>query len=236
MTESLGLLSFTAISIGVIHTVLGPDHYLPFVMLGKAREWNLRRTVIITVIAGIGHVLGSVILGFIGIAIGISVFKLETIESFRGDIAAWLLIAFGLVYMVISLRNIIKKQRHTHKHIHPDGTTHLHEHNHMKEHGHLHVSDPLKTTPWVLFIIFVFGPCEPLIPVLMYPAAQGSTGGVLVVATLFSIATIFTMVAMVLLLRFGLTSISLKPIEKYNHVIAGFVILLSGVAIRFLGL
>ena len=36
MNNSLALLSVTAISIGFIHTLLGPDHYLPFIVLSKA--------------------------------------------------------------------------------------------------------------------------------------------------------------------------------------------------------
>jgi hypothetical protein len=36
--------------------------------------------------------------------------------------------------------------------------------------------------------------------------------------------------------RLGLSKINLKPLEKYNHVIAGSLILFSGIAIRFLGI
>ena len=35
-------------------------------------------------------------LGFLGIALGIAVARLEGVESTRGEIAAWLLIGFGL--------------------------------------------------------------------------------------------------------------------------------------------
>ena len=236
MDHSIELLSLTAVTIGFVHTILGPDHYLPFVMLGKARDWSVRKTILITLFAGIGHVVGSVVLGLIGVGVGVSLFNLELIEAYRGDIAAWLLIAFGLVYMVISIRNIRRKKKHIHMHHHIDGTVHHHEHNHKNEHSHFHIDDPMKSTPWVLFIIFVFGPCEPLIPVLMYPAAQGNPGNVILVAVLFSLSTIITMVAMVLTLRFGLSKINLGPVERYSHAIAGGVIMVSGMAIRFLGL
>ena len=101
MNDPILILSVTAISIGFIHTVLGPDHYLPFIVLSEAKKWTTRKTMFITFFCGIGHVLSSVILGLIGIAVGISVKKLVAVESFRGNIAAWLFIAFGLVYMVI---------------------------------------------------------------------------------------------------------------------------------------
>ena len=53
----------TAATIGFVHTVTGPDHYLPFVVIGRARNWRLKRTLGVTVLCGIGHVLGSVALG-----------------------------------------------------------------------------------------------------------------------------------------------------------------------------
>lgn len=236
MNDSITLLSITAVSIGFIHTILGPDHYLPFIVLSEAKKWNLRKTMFITFLCGLGHVLSSVVLGLVGIAIGISVKKLIDIESFRGNIAAWLFIAFGLVYMIISIRYLIKNRKHTHVHFHPGGEKHLHEHDHHSQHTHIHEKEIVKTTPWILFLIFVFGPCEPLIPILMYPAAKNNIAGAVFVSLLFSIVTIATMMSVVLVFKLGLNKISLKPIEKYGHLIAGTTIFLSGMAIQFLGL
>jgi nickel/cobalt transporter (NicO) family protein len=236
MDTSITLLSATAVSLGFIHTILGPDHYLPFIVMSHARKWSVRKTMLITFLCGLGHVAGSIVLGLIGIAVGISVMKLIPVESFRGNIAAWLFIAFGLVYMVISIRNLVKNKKHTHTHFHTGGTSHVHEHNHNQEHTHIHQPEHTNTTPWILFIIFVFGPCEPLIPVLMYPAAQNNIQGAILVSVLFSVATIATMMSVVLAFRLGLSRINLKHIEKYSHVIAGAVIFMSGIAIQFLGL
>jgi nickel/cobalt transporter (NicO) family protein len=236
MNNSIALLSVTAISIGFIHTLLGPDHYLPFIVLSQAKKWSLKKTMFITFLCGIGHVMSSVVLGLIGIAVGISVTKLISVESFRGNIAAWLFIAFGLVYMIISIRNLIRKKKHSHSHFHIDGEKHVHEHNHHKEHTHIHQGDTISTTPWILFLIFVFGPCEPLIPILMYPAAQNNISGSVIVSMLFSVATIGTMMSIVFAFRMGLNKINLKPVEKYSHLIAGAMIFFSGLAIQFLGL
>lgn len=236
MTDSIALLSVTAVSLGFIHTILGPDHYLPFIVLSEAKKWTLKKTMLITFFCGLGHVLSSVVLGLAGIAIGISVNKLVSIESFRGNIAAWLFIAFGLVYMIISIRNLIRKKKHSHSHFHLGGDKHTHEHDHRKEHTHIHENNAVNTTPWVLFLIFVFGPCEPLIPILMYPAAQSNIPGTILVSMLFSVVTIATMMSVVLAFKLGLKKVNLKPIEKYSHLIAGSMIFLSGIAIQFLGL
>jgi sulfite exporter TauE/SafE len=236
MDSSITLLSVTAISLGFIHTLLGPDHYLPFIVLSEAKKWTTRKTMLITFLCGLGHVLSSVILGLIGIGVGISVSKLINVESFRGNIAAWLFIAFGLVYMIISVRNLYRKRRHTHSHFHVNNGVHTHDHNHHLEHTHIHQADAVKTTPWILFLIFVFGPCEPLIPVLMYPAAENNIPGAVLVSLLFSVVTIATMMSIVLAFRLGLSKINLKPVEKYSNLIAGAMIFFSGIAIQFLGL
>ncbi|HEX2920216.1 MAG TPA: sulfite exporter TauE/SafE family protein [Bacteroidales bacterium] len=236
MNTSLTLLSVTAVSLGFIHTILGPDHYLPFIVLSQAKKWSLRKTMIITFLCGLGHVASSIVLGLIGIAVGISISKLVSVESFRGNIAGWLFIAFGLVYMIISIRKIIKKRKHTHSHFHLGGEKHFHEHDHSNEHSHVHQEERVNTTPWILFIIFVFGPCEPLIPLLMYPAAENNITGAVFVSILFATVTILTMMAVVLVFQLGLNKINLKPLEKYSHLIAGAMIFFSGIAIQFLGL
>lgn len=236
MDHATFLLAFTAVSIGFLHTLLGPDHYLPFIVLSRAKRWSQRKTLIITFFCGIGHVSSSVILGLIGIVVGVELKKITAIESFRGNIAAWLFIAFGLVYMVISIRNLIKNRKHSHSHYHLNGEKHVHEHDHHLEHTHVHEHEAVNTTPWILFLIFVFGPCEPLIPLVMYPAASNNLSGALIVAIIFSIVTISTMMTIVYATNKGLNRINLKPVEKYSNVIAGAIILVSGLAIQFLGL
>jgi len=236
MDNSIALLSFTAVSLGFIHTILGPDHYLPFIVLSEAKKWTTRKTMFITFLCGLGHVLSSVVLGLVGIAVGISVSKLVSVESFRGNIAAWLFIAFGLVYMIISIRNLYRKKKHTHSHYHLGGDKHVHEHAHVEAHSHVHEKDVVKTTPWILFLIFIFGPCEPLIPIIMYPAAENNIPGAVVVSLLFSVVTIATMMSIVLAFKLGFSKINLKPVEKYSNVIAGAMIFFSGIAIQFLGL
>lgn len=243
MTTEILILCFTAASIGFMHTLFGPDHYLPFVVLAKARKWSRTKTAWITIVCGIGHVASSVVIGFVGIAAGVALSKLEYFESFRGNIAGWLFIAFGLLYGIWGLKRAYSKNPHTHSHFHLDGNRHSHEHTHQSEHLHIHESqsneskiDYKKLTPWVLFVIFVLGPCEPLIPILMFPALQHSMFGVVIVSTVFAIVTISTMLTIVLLMTTGLSFVNLKSMERYSHALAGGTIFLSGMAIQFLGL
>ena len=149
MLDEIAILAGTAATIGFVHTVLGPDHYLPFIVLSKARQWSTVQTVMITFLCGIGHVLSSVVLGFIGIALGIAVFRLEVFESFRGELAAWLLIAFGFTYFIWGLRRAIRHRTHEHLHVHESGKPHLHPHKHLGDHSHPYSSERGNLTAWV---------------------------------------------------------------------------------------
>lgn len=236
MPNEILLLAGTAATLGFIHTLLGPDHYLPFIVMAKARQWSIYKTALITILCGIGHVLSSIILGFIGIALGIAVFQLKGIESSRGDLAAWLLILFGFAYFIWGIHRAIRNRPHEHIHLHEDGNEHVHLHNHTEEHSHVHTSKPTNITPWILFTIFVFGPCEPLIPIIMYPAAKHNILGVVIVSTIFGLITISTMLFIVLSSCYGLSKIRVPSIERYAHALAGLTIFICGGAIKFLGL
>jgi len=237
MNSELLILTITALSIGFLHTLFGPDHYVPFIVMSKAKKWSTGKTAWITFLCGIGHVGSSVILGLVGIALGIAVSKLQFVETIRGNIAAWFLIAFGLVYMIWGLRKAYRNKPHTHIHFHNNGISHRHEHSHNHDHLHIHTGEEkVNLTPWILFTIFVFGPCEPLIPILMYPAAYHSLGSLLWIVLVFSSVTILTMLTIVLLLRYSFNFVPMKFLEKYTHAMAGAAILLCGIAIQFLGL
>ena len=229
------LLTLSAASLGFIHTILGPDHYLPFIVLSKARKWSQSKTLWITFISGIGHVSSSVIIGFIGIAMGISLHKLKAIESIRGEIVAYMLITFGIIYSAYGIYKIVKKGSHFHlpAFLKPKS---------IRKHHDGHLADEIEendkkfnVTPWILFLIFVFGPCEVLIPMLILPAFEHSVAGVLMVAIVFGMTTILTMLAIVYQGYKGLGLIKLGKKEHYFHLLAGLVILVSGVGIEFLG-
>ena len=104
------ILFSTAASLGIFHTAIGVDHYIPFVAMNKSNNWSFAKTMLIVLICGTGHVLSSVILGFIGILIGAQIGFLVGIENIRGDLATWFLIAFGFIYMLWGIRNAIKNQ------------------------------------------------------------------------------------------------------------------------------
>ncbi len=229
------VLVVSAATLGVIHTLLGPDHYLPFIVLSKARSWSRTRTLWITFISGVGHVTGSVVLGLIGIGMGLSLNRLEAVEAGRGNIVGWMLIAFGLLYSAYGLYKYVKRGAHVHLPAFLRPKSIRHKDLHLSEEVN-DENDAGRITPWILFLIFVFGPCEVLIPMLVYPAAEHSGLGVFLVALVFGIATISTMLLVVFLGYQGASLLRFKGKEHQIHLLAGLVILLAGVGMQFLGL
>ncbi|NUM55811.1 MAG: sulfite exporter TauE/SafE family protein [Candidatus Hydrogenedentes bacterium] len=235
MVHEIEVLCLSAAAIGLVHTLLGPDHYLPFIMLSRAQGWSLAKTVRVTLLCGAGHVASSVLLGCVGAAAGLAITRLEAIETIRGGLAAWVLAGFGFAYMLWGIRAAYRNRPHTHWHAHEAGAVHTHEHVHDPAHAHVH-GNVSRVTPWVLFTVFILGPCEPLIPLLMYPAAQHSVWGVACVTAVFGLVTLAAMTAAVLVALRGASLVRLGALERYTHALAGATLCAAGLSMRFLGL
>ena len=228
MATETAILCTSALSIGVIHTLLGPDHYIPFVAMARSGCWSARKTLAVTVLCGLGHVAGSVAVGTAGLALGVMVLRLEALESWRGDLAAWLLIGFGLCYLAWGLRQAWGDE--------PNGHALLHAHRHAPAPTDAGGDDAAHAaevwTPWMLFLVFVFGPCEPLIPLLMFPAAKANAPAVAVVVAAFALATVCTMTLMVMTMRYGLSLVHLPRLTRFSHACAGLTIVVCGLLVK----
>jgi nickel/cobalt transporter (NicO) family protein len=244
MHDPQPILLATAVGVALLHTLVGPDHYLPFIVLARAEGWPLRKTLLWTGICGVAHVLSSILLGGVAALLGWALSSVQRFEAIRGNLAALALITFGLVYFLWGLWR--GRRGHAHAHVHADGSLHHHPHHHeatRPEPDHArapheegaHVARHRRTV-WTLFIIFALGPCEPLIPLVLAPAARRDLAGTFAVALSFSVVTIATMMVVVAVATFGVKLIRFEWLERYAHALAGFAIFASGLAIRLLGL
>jgi hypothetical protein len=210
----MGLLLASAVSIGFLHS-LAPDHWLPFVALAKSSRWSMARLGWIATLAAVGHVASSLLLGLIGLWAGVAVHHLQGAEAWRGSVAVWLLIGFGVAYALWGLKHA--------QHHHP----------------HVTLQETVKTYAarkvWLLFAIFVFGPCEPLIP-LMFLAVQHGMRAVAVTSLVFSLVTIAMVVGQSCLSYAGVRLIQAPWMERYAHALAGLVIALTGLLVLVLGI
>jgi len=213
MYSSLWILLVSTASVAFFHA-LAPDHWMPFAAIGKAQKWSKLRLLWITFISGLGHVGISVVVGMIGILLGFSLSRLKGIEGHRGEIVLWLLIGFGLAYMIWGIKK-------------------------GKEHRHAHFDEEKlkkKTVAvWTLFAIFILGPCEPLVP-LVFLGYNYGYAGVIAVSLVFSVVTIVMMLVQSLLAFMGVQLIKSNFAERYSHAFAGLVIALTGIFVMALGI
>lgn len=211
---TLPAIWLTAFLTAVLHTIMGPDHYLPFIAIGKSRGYGLRKTLLWTFVCGVGHIASALLLAlvFIYFSHWLSKENFAWIEENRGNVAAYALIGLGAAYLLWALRHRLK-------------------HRHNADHHHLPAPDGKKNiSVWLLFIIFVLGPCEALLPILM---ASSVLGGYAVISgtVIFSVATIATMMLAVTLGILGVNALRLNRLEAYAHEIAGGTIMACGLAI-----
>jgi nickel/cobalt exporter len=210
MSLSWGALVISTISIALLHT-LAPDHWVPFVMIGKAQDWSVKKLLGVTFIGGAAHVISSVVLGAIGIVLGLSVSRLKSVESSRAEVAGLLIIGFGIAYTIYGLKHI----KHGHMH-------------HLAEKRNI-------TTIWVLVAIFLLGPCEPLIP-LMFLGINFGWYAVFLVSLLFSISTVGMMLVETWLAFSGVRILKAEKWSKYTHSLAGLTIAATGAIVMLLGI
>jgi hypothetical protein len=203
-----------AMTVGSLHS-LAPDHWVPFAVLARAQGWSARRTARVTFLCGFGHVTVSVLLGLLGLVFGRQLFQSfgQRMESFAGV----LLVAFGLVYAVWGLRRTAGRHVHGHAHVHYD-----------------HVHEPGDMTVRSLFLLFCADPCVAVVPLLFAAAPLGAAQTVVLVV-LYEIATIATMVALVLPARAGSRLFRGAWFAHYGDATAGGLIAVTGLVVGALG-
>jgi nickel/cobalt exporter len=205
------VLPASAALIALVHTVIGVDHVVPFVALSRARGWSLRRTLGITAVCGLAHTGSSVLLGLGGVALGLGLDPLIGAETSRANLAAWLLIALGLAWTGWGVWRL-KSVAHTHR----------------------HAAAPLAVS--ALVAVFIVGPCEPLVPLMMAPTVTADWTALALVTSVFSVVTVATMVALVALASVSLRRLTLGAFERYGDILAGGAIALTGVLMATLPL
>ncbi len=214
-----------AVTVGSMHTI-APDHWVPFAALARAERWSARRTAAITTLCGFGHVTISVVLALVSVLFGLELLQIvgRRLESMAG----FVLVAFGAAYALWGVHRLIRARWHEH-----DGHVHWHRHHHDHPHTHADGCDR-RLTPWTLFVLFSADPCVAVVP-LMFAAAPLGWPSTLAVVLAYEIATIATMVTLVLPARAVATAAHAGWIDRYADALAGTVIAAVGTIVLAMG-
>ncbi|MFC0373213.1 hypothetical protein ACFFI1_30990 [Methylobacterium isbiliense] len=219
----------TGFVVAFLHAAL-PTHWLPFVLAGRGQRWSRAKTLSITALAGLGHVLFTTLLGVIVVGLGI-----ET-SRWTGDVfpllAGGALIAFGLYYLMRQMRGA---RGHGHwglrpKHRHPDhdggpasSGPHAHDASHLD-----HQSDRVAVLS--LLALLTFSPCEAFLPVYLSGISYGWAGfGAL--SLVLAIATLTGMLALTWVTLAGFERLRLSALERFEAGMLGGALVLLGVLV-----
>ncbi len=209
------VIAGSAASIGFVHTILGPDHYLPLVAMAKTNGWSAPKTASYVAVCGISHLLGTILLGSLVFLLGFAFLNIETLQSLRGDFAGWFLLSFGAIYFAWGMHWAIRERRMASK---------------QKN------SNFARCTPFALFLFFILGPCEPLIPLMSLGGGDAGWFPSVLVLSAFCGTTILTMLVCVMFFYYGVSRFSIfLRFENYMHAATGLIVFLCGCAIQFLG-
>jgi ABC-type nickel/cobalt efflux system permease component RcnA len=233
---TLSLLLATAVSTALFHTLI-PDHWLPFVLIGRARGWSGRTTAAVSGLSAGIHVALSAALGLLAVLVGLEAARVvgETLEG----AAPFLLIAFGLLYALWAWRKG--------GHFHPGGSLLHHADERSRcaggegtgpEHLHYHADEALirntrGRSAVALAAIVGINPCVLILPLVLKSADHGAfaVGAVL---TAYSGTTVALMVGLSVAGVTGATRIRVPAAARYMEAVSGLVIAAAGLVLLFL--
>ena len=226
MSATPALLAASA-GVGFGHAIL-PDHWVPLAVIGRTRRYPLSKVARLSGLAGVAHVLISIILGAVIIAVGLQ-FR-STVQSAQDTIIGCLLIATGLGFGAFELLGP------GHSHDHPHGHTHDHDHEgHGHEgHGHrhhAHAHHERRGVRGVAAIMVPFGaaasPDLTILPVFLAATTAGlaTAVGSLVI---FSAVTIGTIVGLTLAAARGGYQVRGEWLERWGNTITAATLIVIG--------
>jgi ABC-type nickel/cobalt efflux system permease component RcnA len=232
----------TGFGVAFFHAAI-PSHWLPFVLAARGQRWSRGKTLAVTALAGLGHVLFTTLLGVLVVWLGIETSRLT--GSVFPFMAGGILILFGLYYVMRHARGgghghvHFFGSGHGHSH-HPHDHPHEHDHDHGHEHPHgpsQHSHDDPPSTRRSdaavilgLLAVLTFSPCEGFLPVYLSGIHYGWSGFLFLSAVLAA-ATLAGMVAFTWLSLAGLERLKLAVLERYESAILGGLLIFLGIAV-----
>jgi nickel/cobalt exporter len=245
---SIPLLLIAAGTVGFLHSIL-PDHWVPLAVVARTQRWSLIRTARTSLLASVGHVLTSVVLGGVIAIIGLQFRK--TFETQQGHIVGVVLVITGIGFLIWGLSG----HEHHHHHEHGDETQghddvlsshpagHPHEESHRHIHGHEHRQhhehgagelDERSGARRATSILIPFGaaasPDLTILPVFLAASAIG-LGTVIGVLTTFSVVTLTTFVVLTVGATLAGYQVKGEWLEDHGNTITAVVLIGIGIAV-----
>jgi len=197
------LLLLAAVSTAAFHALF-PDHWLPFVLVARARRWSLKRTLWVTGLSNLLHIAVTVILGMVALVVGLEFSQAvgEAMERATGI----MLIVFGLGYAFWSWRRGSK-------------------------HGHRPEKYPEdKISAYSLAVVLGVDPCVPVLPIFFASSTLGAPSTALIIMVSFALGTLGGALGITALALSGLYKVEMLFLERHGDLLSGLIIAAVGIA------
>lgn len=198
------VILLSALTIGFIHS-LSPAHWLPIVLLGKARRWRPEVVAASSIVTGLAHIAVTAAITLVAVLAGEKILggDFEKIETYSG----WGLLAFGAIYAGLAYWN------------------------HYTCHGHGHHGPEPKGKRAIGFLVAVgLAPCVAILPLLIAAWVKG-LGGFVASTLAFSAGVFAALVFSTYVVSRGVLKLDHPFLEHYGDVVTGLGVALTGVAI-----
>jgi len=240
MTAVPALLAAGGVGLG--HAVL-PDHWMPLAVVGRTQRYPAAKIARLSGLAGVAHVLVSIVLGAIVIAVGLQ-FR-ASIEHAQNAIVGLVLIATGIGFAWFELAG------HGHAHSHSDADAHIahgevadcagashahdagvrHAHGQPHEHDRPHQHDERSRRRSLLAIVIPFGaaasPDLTILPVFIAATAAGP-GAAIGSLIVFALVTVTAIVGLTLFATLGGYQLRGRWLDRWGSGLSATVLILIG--------
>lgn len=197
-------LTATGFSVAALHAAM-PTHWLPFIMIGRARGWSRRRILGAVALAGGGHILATAVLG-----VALAFFGWELSERFDAVfhwVVAALLIGLGAW---LAFRSP-----------HGRGCGHCQ--------GQKFIPEPTdRAALWGLFLTLTLSPCELFLPVYLTAVPHGWTG-IVWLSVVLAVATFAGMLTLTWLTLRGMQRFQSTWFDRLGSRAMGALLIVLGV-------
>ncbi len=230
---SAGAAIGLTLGLSLLHGLL-PNHWLPFVVVGRAQSWTRKKTLGVLLLAGGGHVVATSALGIAVWLLGDVVHHVlghESVERAGGI----LLIALGLVF--VARHALGKKHHHSHAHgsavYHRDESGELHAHE-SEAHPHEHPVQTLsdRAAIWTLFLALTLSPCEAVV-IAFASAWKFGLGYALALAVAASVATVIAMIVATWITIVGRERLRFPWLDRNEMALTGWILVGIGIIVVF---
>jgi putative Mn2+ efflux pump MntP len=193
--------------ISLLHAVI-PNHWLPVLAIGKKEGWSLGETSRITFIAGLAHVISTVLIGILLALIGEEL--TQHIDQFTHVIAPSILILIGFYFI---------RQHYKHHHFHVEKEI---------------IEKKTKRSIITALVIAMF--LSPCMEIEAYFLLAGTKGWYMMafIAAMYSIISIAGMLIWVRIVYKGLLKLNWHKWEHNAGIITGLVLIITGIISFFI--